>query len=64
VICGHVHHAAIHDDHGVRYVNCGDWIESCTAIAEHHDGRLEILRWSGEMAREPGGPVMAEAQAA
>ncbi len=30
VICGHIHHAAIHDDFGVRYVNCGDWVESCT----------------------------------
>ena len=35
VICGHIHHAAIHDDFGIRYINCGDWVESCTAIAEH-----------------------------
>jgi len=45
VICGHIHHAAIHDDFGIRYVNCGDWVESCTAVAEHHDGRMEIIRW-------------------
>jgi UDP-2,3-diacylglucosamine pyrophosphatase LpxH len=45
VICGHVHHAAIHDDLGIRYINCGDWIESCTAVAEHRDGRFEVLRW-------------------
>jgi UDP-2,3-diacylglucosamine pyrophosphatase LpxH len=45
IICGHIHHAAIHDGLGITYVNCGDWVESCTAIAEHHDGRLEILRW-------------------
>ena len=43
VICGHIHHAAIHDDFGVRYVNCGDWVESCTAVVEHHDGRFEIV---------------------
>src|SRR5205823_6379556 len=35
VICGHIHLAAIHRDFGIRYVNCGDWVESCTAIAEH-----------------------------
>ncbi len=46
VICGHIHHAAIHDRFGVRYVNCGDWVESCTAIAEHDDGRMEILNWT------------------
>src|SRR5262245_24678444 len=46
VICGHIHHAAIHDDFGIRYINCGDWVESCTAIAEHADGRFEIITWT------------------
>jgi len=45
IICGHIHHAAIHDEYGIRYVNCGDWVESCTAVAEHQDGRLEIIQW-------------------
>ena len=35
VICGHIHHAAIHEDFGIRYLNCGDWVENCTAIVEH-----------------------------
>jgi UDP-2,3-diacylglucosamine pyrophosphatase LpxH len=48
VICGHIHHAAIHDDFGIRYVNCGDWVESCTAVAENFDGRLELISWTGE----------------
>jgi UDP-2,3-diacylglucosamine pyrophosphatase LpxH len=43
VVCGHIHRAAIHEDFGIIYVNCGDWVESCTAIAEHHDGRFELL---------------------
>lgn len=46
VICGHIHHAAMHDDFGVRYVNTGDWVESCTGVVEHHDGRFEIVRWT------------------
>jgi UDP-2,3-diacylglucosamine pyrophosphatase LpxH len=45
VICGHIHRAIIHDDYGIRYVNCGDWVESCTAVVEHNDGRLEIIEW-------------------
>ena len=51
VICGHIHHAAIHDNFGIRYMNCGDWVESCTALAEHSDGRFEILTWSRPMRR-------------
>ncbi|RJF76400.1 UDP-2,3-diacylglucosamine diphosphatase [Rhodopseudomonas palustris] len=46
VICGHIHHAAMHDDFGVRYINTGDWVESCTGVVEHHDGRFEIVRWT------------------
>ena len=45
VVCGHIHHAAIRDIGGITYVNTGDFVESCTAVAEHRDGRLEILYW-------------------
>jgi UDP-2,3-diacylglucosamine pyrophosphatase LpxH len=45
VVCGHIHHAAIRDIGGIAYINTGDFVESCTAVAEHHDGRLEILHW-------------------
>jgi UDP-2,3-diacylglucosamine pyrophosphatase LpxH len=44
VICGHIHHAIQRDLDGITYVNTGDWVESCTAVVEHFDGRLEILR--------------------
>lgn len=46
VVCGHIHHARIDDSDGFQYVNTGDWVESCTAVAEHHDGRLEIIYWT------------------
>jgi hypothetical protein len=36
----------IHNNFGIRYMNCGDWVESCTALAEHADGRFEIIAWS------------------
>jgi len=45
VVCGHIHHATIKDIDGVRYVNTGDFVESCTAVAEHEDGTFEILHW-------------------
>jgi len=46
VICGHIHTAEIRDYDGVLYMNDGDWVESCTALVEHFDGRFEILNWS------------------
>jgi hypothetical protein len=35
----------------VLYVNCGDWVESRTAIAEHLDGRLELIHWDEVVSR-------------
>jgi UDP-2,3-diacylglucosamine pyrophosphatase LpxH len=46
MVCGHIHHAEIRDIDGITYCNCGDWVESCTALVEHHDGSLELLRWT------------------
>ena len=64
IICGHIHHATIRDQDGVRYVNCGDWVESCTAIAEHDDGRFEILTWIDTARRAQPQPARATARAA
>ena len=64
MICGHIHLAAIHRDFGIRYVNCGDWVESCTAIAEHDDGRFEIITWtqiSHEDDSDEDGPLAIQA---
>src|SRR6476620_3030225 len=46
VICGHIHHPIIHEQNGLAYVNCGDWVESCTAVVEQFDGRLEVINWA------------------
>lgn len=52
VICGHIHHAIITERAGIQYCNTGDWVESCTAIVETQQGRLELIRWA---EREPLG---------
>jgi UDP-2,3-diacylglucosamine pyrophosphatase LpxH len=46
VICGHIHYAVIRDMQGISYMNCGDWVESCTALVEHEDGHFEIITWA------------------
>ncbi|MCB2100128.1 MAG: UDP-2,3-diacylglucosamine diphosphatase [Rhodobacterales bacterium] len=56
VICGHIHSAEIRTFDDLLYCNDGDWVESCTALVEHADGRLEILRW----AELRGGAIIDE----
>lgn len=46
VVCGHIHHAEIRNIEGMLYCNDGDWVESCSALVEHSDGRLEILKFN------------------
>ncbi|MCX7140681.1 MAG: UDP-2,3-diacylglucosamine diphosphatase [Proteobacteria bacterium] len=59
VVCGHIHSAAIKDIGGIKYINCGDWVDSCTAIVEHHDGRMELVQW-----RESEAPSLESRQEA
>ena len=46
MICGHIHHAAMRQVGDVIYINTGDWVESCTAVAETEEGIFEISRWT------------------
>jgi UDP-2,3-diacylglucosamine pyrophosphatase LpxH len=45
VLCGHIHTASVREIDGTAYYNCGDWVESCTAMVEHFDGRMELLHF-------------------
>lgn len=43
VICGHFHMAELSEVDGLTYANCGDWMDSMTALSEAKDGTLQIL---------------------
>ncbi len=45
VMCGHIHTAADKMLGEIHYLNSGDWVESLTAIVEHHDGRFELINY-------------------
>ena len=45
VLCGHIHSAAIRQFSDVTYYNCGDWVESCSALIEREDGTLELVNY-------------------
>jgi UDP-2,3-diacylglucosamine pyrophosphatase LpxH len=60
IVCGHIHHAEMRDLGGVLYCNDGDWVESCTALVEHFDGRLEIVRWAERHSLDPLPPEEPE----
>lgn len=53
VVCGHIHRAEMRDIDGVLYCNDGDWVESCSALIEHHDGRLELRHCNPVERHEP-----------
>jgi UDP-2,3-diacylglucosamine pyrophosphatase LpxH len=58
VVCGHIHRAEIARHHDIDYYNCGDWVESCTALVEHPNGEMEILHWT-ELVEQPKALVQA-----
>ena len=60
VICGHIHKGE-HDEscEGLTYINCGDWVESCSLVVEHLDGQLELLNGL-ELLAELKGPEVEE----
>jgi UDP-2,3-diacylglucosamine pyrophosphatase LpxH len=45
VLCGHIHSAAIREFGKVSYYNCGDWVESCTALVESEDGTILMVNY-------------------
>ena len=59
VICGHIHHAEMRRIGASEYLNCGDWVESCTALAEDDQGQMHLLYWREEVAayREEAAPA-------
>ena len=53
VICGHIHTPADKMIGDIHYLNSGDWVESLTAIVEHHDGRFELITFKEFCTRCP-----------
>ncbi len=53
VMCGHIHTPADKMLGKVHYLNSGDWVESLTALVEHHDGRLEIVSFADFVREYP-----------
>jgi UDP-2,3-diacylglucosamine pyrophosphatase LpxH len=66
VICGHIHWASDRYIDGIRYLNCGDWVDSCSAIVEHFDGSMEVVRWhfapsKAAVTKDPDGELVPPA---
>ncbi|MCF7824960.1 MAG: UDP-2,3-diacylglucosamine diphosphatase [Candidatus Marinimicrobia bacterium] len=55
VICGHIHHAEIKSIDNFIYMNCGDWVDSCTALVEDLTGDFQIVEWLKSEPRRPIG---------
>lgn len=64
IVCGHIHQPKLRVSDGIIYCNDGDWIESCSALVENHQGRIELLHWSDTqhvMASNPLSEVNSKA---
>ncbi len=59
VICGHIHRPQIIQLNDITYCNCGDWVESNSALVEHDDGSLELLHWQDTQRIGQGDPGTA-----
>ena len=57
VVCGHIHSAADRRIGNVRYLNCGDWVDTCSAVVEHFDGRIEVVHWGVQGAAARPAPL-------
>jgi UDP-2,3-diacylglucosamine pyrophosphatase LpxH len=64
VVCGHIHKPEIRDVTGIAYHNCGDWVESCTALLEQSDGRIELAHWRDAPVAPRAAVPIAAARAA
>lgn len=57
VVCGHIHHPAAKTIDNISYYNTGDWVESCTALAEDEDGRIELIHWLEQRSEQSTKPA-------
>ena len=60
VVCGHIHKAEQRMIGTLEYLNCGDWVESCTALVEHEDGRIELLDGLAFLAARDAAKAIAD----
>jgi UDP-2,3-diacylglucosamine pyrophosphatase LpxH len=60
VVCGHIHKAEQRMIGTLEYLNCGDWVESCTALVEHDDGRIELLDGLAFLAERDAARAIAD----
>lgn len=60
VVCGHIHHAEIRRIGEIEYLNCGDWVESHTALVEHYSGEVTLLRWGDNAVAVAGQGSVAQ----
>src|SRR2546428_2545734 len=51
VLCGHIHSAAIRQFDAVTYYNCGDWVETCSALVEEGDGKVNMVNYLPRVQR-------------
>ncbi len=60
VLCGHIHRPKMAEVDGLHYMNCGDWVESCTTLVEDHAGQFTLMHWSDRQSIVTAGSIREE----
>jgi len=57
IVCGHIHHPEMRtiqvENHGINYLNSGDWIENLTSL-EYNNGQWRIFNYRKDFVEQPG----------
>jgi UDP-2,3-diacylglucosamine pyrophosphatase LpxH len=62
ILCGHIHSPAIREFGDVTYYNCGDWVESCSALVESEDGIISLVNYDPFVATNAPGERTIDSQ--
>src|SRR5438309_8670350 len=45
VLCGHIHSVCVRQIGRLTYYNCGDWVETCSALVEYENGKIDVVNY-------------------
>jgi UDP-2,3-diacylglucosamine pyrophosphatase LpxH len=64
VLCGHIHSAAIRQIGTITYYNCGDWVESCSALVEDYTGLISMVDYRARILAPQSSKTAEQGQVA
>ena len=64
VLCGHIHSVSMRKIRDIEYFNCGDWVETCSALVEDQAGDISLVSYLPRVHLPAEEAQLANAEAA